>query len=95
MTSAFFTAGIWASEPRSTPRCSSSSFAVLGGSTPTFAGTSVASSFSAIRPRAVSTTDTVWPRLRSAAMTCTALARATSRSAEVPPVRTVTRIGER
>ena len=43
-------------------------------------------------PRAVSTTATSWPRERSAPMTWTAEARATSRSAEVPPVSTVTRI---
>src|SRR5437667_7569987 len=40
-------------------------------------------------PRAVSTTATSCPRDRSAPITCTAEAIATSRSDDVPPVRTV------
>ena len=43
-------------------------------------------------PRTVSTTATSWPRVRRAAMTWTEEARATSRSEEVPPVRTVIRM---
>ena len=66
---------------------------MVGGSVPTAPDSSELSSDSGMYPRAVSTTATSWPRDRSAEMTWTADAMATSRSAEVPPVRTVTRMG--
>jgi hypothetical protein len=63
-----------------------------GGVVPTLPDRSRDSSAGGMKPRAVSTTATSWPRVRSAAMTWTAEARATSRSEDVPPVRTVIRI---
>ena len=65
---------------------------MVGGSVPTVPRSNEDSSASGMYPRAVSTTATSCPRDRSAATTCTAEARATSRSEEVPPVRTVTRM---
>src|ERR1043166_3691252 len=76
-----------------TPSSSAISSSIAGGSLPTEPVSRLASSAVGMKPRAVSTTATVWPRLRSALTTCAAEARATSRSAEVPPVGTGIRIG--
>jgi hypothetical protein len=63
-----------------------------GGAWPTDGGEELGLVGLGNEPRAVSTTATWCPILRRAAMTCTGEASATSRSAEVPPVRTVIRM---